>query len=59
MEDVGGKQCGTKAVIDLCPGRRLDYQSPGRGLHKLPDNPEMGEVAEGVAWTGSIPTPEM
>lgn len=35
MEGVGGKQCKTKAVIDLCPGRRLGCQSRGRGLSKL------------------------
>lgn len=31
---------------------------PGAGT-KQADNPETGEVVEGVAWTGSIPTPEM
>lgn len=31
VEGVGGKQCRTKAVIDLCPGRRLDFSKPGAG----------------------------
>lgn len=59
MKAVGGEQCRSKAEIDLCPGRRLDFQSPRQGRRKPSDYPEMGEVAEGVAWTGSIPTPEM